>query len=56
MILLSEKDIKLHNLSATFDLPLFWYGKRLFRSYIPSEECRFKKILSLNIPEIQTAT
>ncbi|NJO18682.1 MAG: hypothetical protein HC877_24035 [Thioploca sp.] len=50
---LSRQDIQLHHMASTCTFPLFWHEGRLFRSYIPTEEDRFQKILSLNFPEIQ---
>lgn len=54
--ILSKQDIQLHHMASTCTFPLFWHKDKLFRSYIPTEEGRFKKILSLNLPEIQEAT
>ncbi len=54
--ILQAKDIKLHTMASTYTLPLFWYGSRLFRSYITDEADRFKKILSFNLSELQPAT
>lgn len=53
MIILGEKDIKYHNMAATYSFPLFWFNNKLLRSYIPSQEIMFKRILSLKLPEIQ---
>lgn len=52
---LSKQDIQLHHMASTYTFPLFWHEGRLFRSYIPTQESRFKKILSLKLPEIQEA-
>lgn len=54
--ILSKQDIQLHNMASTYNFPLFWYNGRLFRSYISEEESVFQKVLSLNLPEVQTAT
>jgi len=53
---LTLNDISRHIASSELCCPLFWYQGRLLRSYNLSMFTIFNKILSSNIPAIQTAT